>query len=379
MKRKSDGIDLVSAPAASSAVVTSKRPVVNGSSRKGVTRINHRELVRSGLKGAVDFNVVASWAGQPGLLESFPWLALTARNFDQYVIHKMSALWVPSAPTDTPGKVTIAPDYDALDPPPNSSIAVANYAQAKTFPVWHTVEIPLDVKALMGLGPRRFIRTGKVLNSDLKTYDTCNIFVCTQNFNDDEHTAGDLFIDYDIEFFSPEVPLGGIVATKRSYTDIFTLPSIPTLSVAVHAEPLDTFQPCADGTTSDLAALVQANNWEISADAVTLTCLLAGWYHIFRTSECVTSALTSGIGTFVNFIEAWASATNPVNVPFQNAYVVEDAFGVNGAQYVNTQDSYRYFAVGETVQTFAQVTQNNGTATGTLNLVNRRLLFELLA
>lgn len=372
--KKQNGVQMVSAPAASSAVVTSERPKINGSSRKGVTRIDHRELVRSNVKGGIDFNVSAVWAGQPGLSVSFPWLSKTASNFDQYLIHSMSAEWVPSAPTNTPGKVTIAPDYDALDAPPQSTVAVANYANAKTFPVWHNVVVPLDVKALMGMGPRKYIRTSKVLNSDLKTYDCCNVFVCTQNFTDVEHAAGDLFINYDIEFFAPEVALGGTASVARSYTDLFSLAERNVPVSTIHLESADTIEPF----NGDDGALVQANNWIVEADGVTLSCQMTGYYSFNRSTDCVTTGVTGGIGTFFNLLEGFGRNDASTNFPEAAAIVIEDAFGGNGAQLTNQNQSFRLFSAGDQIFSFPSIGQVN-TSGGTVLLTRRQLLISLLA
>jgi hypothetical protein len=69
--------------------------------------------------------------------------------------------------------------------------------------VWKNLELKLDVSALMGLGPRKFVRDS-VRAGDLKTYDAGFVVIATVT-GANTNTIGKLFVEYDIEFFTPQV------------------------------------------------------------------------------------------------------------------------------------------------------------------------------
>lgn len=210
------------APAALSKMMKSGSPKVRQSGDTG-TRVIHRELVLENVTGSMAFAVKSAIALNPGLPASFPWLSSVAKNYDQYRVHRLIAEWVPIAPSSTQGSVLLSPDYDATDPAPGSEQAAANHADSKSFSVWSTCTLQLDPNRLMGLGPRRFVRTGPVPYQDLKVSDVGNIFVSTNNFAADGTSAGKLYLSYDIEFFAPEVsnPQGAV--SKVQATDSFQI------------------------------------------------------------------------------------------------------------------------------------------------------------
>jgi hypothetical protein len=164
-------------------------------------RVQHRELVNSSVSGSATFAIQNSLALNPGLAATFPWLAPQAGQWEQYVVHKLSAIYTPLAPTSTAGTVTISPDYDASDPTPTSEIQLSDNYDTVEDSVWQDIVCLLDVGAMMASGPRKFVRPCQVAG-DIKTFDIGKLFVATNNGS--SAAVGKLWLDYDFEFFVPQ-------------------------------------------------------------------------------------------------------------------------------------------------------------------------------
>lgn len=199
-------------PTQSKAVQPQKGAVVSLSTRnqsiaprmvKSATsfRVSHRELVLSTVNGSTGFTTQAFIKLNPGLAVTFPWLAPQAQSWDQYRVHRCALEYVPTAPTSTAGEIFLSPNYDSSDPVPTTEAQAANNAGAVSDSCWQRIRLNLDVKAMMGLGPRKFVRPCNVAG-DIKTFDVGTVAVCSNNMTG-ATAVGKLYIDYDIEFFLP--------------------------------------------------------------------------------------------------------------------------------------------------------------------------------
>jgi hypothetical protein len=185
--------------AAYSHKMVSKQPYITGT--RNSKRVRHCEMVVPSVDGSTTFKVQNVLQLNPGL-QTFPWLATESKNWTQYTVHKLEAKWVPIAPTSTQGDVIICPNYNAQRPAPTTEQQAANNKDAVTESVWKSFVVPLDPIGMMGLAPRRFIRTSQV-SGDIKTYDVGKLFICTNN-ETGIAAVGKVFLEYDIEFFEPE-------------------------------------------------------------------------------------------------------------------------------------------------------------------------------
>jgi len=165
-------------------------------------RIRHRELIATTVAGSTSFVVQNVYSINPGLAASFPWLAPQAQQWEQYTVHGIRYIWVPIAPTSTAGDVYLVPDYDASDPTPTTETQASDNVDSVVDSCWQDIVCDLDPKAMMGLGPRRFIRPCAVAG-DVKTFDVGKFFLCTNN-EAGTSAIGKLFVEYDFEFFEPQ-------------------------------------------------------------------------------------------------------------------------------------------------------------------------------
>jgi len=174
---------------------------------KNSVRIKHRELVAN-LSGTADFAVALSLALNPGISETFPWLASQAYAWETYHFHNLKFCYYTRTGTNVPGSIILAPDYDASDLAPASELMVSNYEDMREDAPWKDVCSTLNESAMFSMGPRKFIRNGALpSNVDIKNYDVGKMHVCTI-----DGTAvpwGKLWVEYDVSLFTPAAPIGG--------------------------------------------------------------------------------------------------------------------------------------------------------------------------
>jgi hypothetical protein len=204
-------------------MVRSAAPRITSTARG--KRYSHRELVLSNVafpaSNEANFNLASSLFINPGLASTFPWLAPIAIQFEQYVFHRLTLEWIPIAPTSTQGDVYIVPVYDASGSPPTTETQAANNMGAVTNSVWKGFAVHCDPAGMRAGTTRKFVRD-RAVAGDLKTYDSGQIFVCTNNGNTASQAAGKLFVNYDVEFFVPNSDnlVGTLIPTATSQFDV---------------------------------------------------------------------------------------------------------------------------------------------------------------
>jgi hypothetical protein len=191
----------------------STSPKVTQKNGKSV-RIAHRELVNGSVSSNTIFSVSSTYALNPGLAATFPWLAPQAQQGEQYRCHKLRFDYVPIVPTSQAGDIMLVPDYDASDPPPTTETQALDNVGAVTDSVWANVCCDLDVPSMHALGPRRYVRPCNIAG-DIKTFDVGTMFICTNNVTTTP-TIGKLFVEYDFEFFTPQNSPSGATAPQQS-------------------------------------------------------------------------------------------------------------------------------------------------------------------
>jgi hypothetical protein len=190
-----------SAPVAKAIGQVSTTPkVFNG---KRMIRVVHRELV-STISGNTSFGVDQYYLN-PGLSTTFPWLSTIAGSFEQYKFIRLKFHYVTRAPTSYKGSILLAPDYDALDAVPSTEIAASQMDGAIEDSPWKEQTLVLNVQDMFPMGPRKYIRTGLISSTDLKTYDAGQVFVCAVSC-DDTSALGKLWVDYEVELHIPQNP-----------------------------------------------------------------------------------------------------------------------------------------------------------------------------
>lgn len=111
----------------------------------------------------------------------------------------------------TNGREYMAIDYDAADSAPTSSQQISSYWLSKDSAVWQQNEYVADVKDLQKFGIKRYMRYGALAaNLDIKTYDVGTFYMAAEDCADTSN-IGVLFVEYDVEFQTPQLDVSGII------------------------------------------------------------------------------------------------------------------------------------------------------------------------
>lgn len=183
-------------------------------------RVCHREfignVVASSTAGA--FNNI-SYALNPGMASTFPWLSTIAQNFDQWqpngIVVTYKSLSSSYSGTASLGAVVVASDYDVYDQPYSSKTEMENSqfcvsANCATDLV-HPVECNLNERFTRVLN----VRSGNVPTGDsARFYDLANLQVATVGATASQ-LCGELWISYDITFYKEQ--MGGLMGKSILY------------------------------------------------------------------------------------------------------------------------------------------------------------------
>jgi hypothetical protein len=204
-----------SAAAAYSTGNSGKAPNVTMS--KDSCRVIHRELLGnvSGVSTSA-FTISSTFALNPGIVATFPWLSNIAQNWEAYRFNKLRVCYYTRTGSNTAGSVIMVPDYDASDGSPISEQTASSYEDIQEDVPWKDITCTLRPGAMHSVGPRKFVRLGALsANQDIKLYDVGNLFICTV---DSAAAApwGKVWIEYDVTFYTPQLQSGGSTFTTVS-------------------------------------------------------------------------------------------------------------------------------------------------------------------
>lgn len=181
---------------------TGSRLVKN--SPKNEVRMSRREYI-------TDITPQAGWSVfklsiNPGDNFSFPWLSGVARNFEKYVINRLTIEYKTGQSSIIPGKIQMGPDFDPSDPSPMSKKELLTYTLACDGPVWQNFSLDIPKGYLMNQ-KKYYVRSHAEIVNDLKLYDACNIFIGSDANSTELSYLGEIWINYDITLYEPQAPL----------------------------------------------------------------------------------------------------------------------------------------------------------------------------
>lgn len=261
------------------------------SSRSGVQISRHREKERvATVSGSVAFSVSGNFALNPGLESSFPWLSGVAQRFERYSFDSLTVRYKNLKGTDTDGNVIISYDPDTLDGAPATAVAQTQSTAYVDGAPWRIFELKVPVTR-----DKRFVRSGPVVTSDLKTYDAGRIWVTTEGCADTS-AHGYLEFEYSVSLHEKQA---------SSATAVAAAPAVNQWNLAAA-------QAVGAGAVLNLAeaVLTQPNDPPTNV-AGTVTLVAAGWYKV---SACIQAAGATSCEIQVNgaslAIPCWLTASN---------------------------------------------------------------------
>jgi hypothetical protein len=146
-----------------------------------------------------------SYAVNPGIAATFPWLSTLADRYESYKFHKLHFVYETTKSASTNGSVQGLIDFDAADAAPTTKALFMGHANAVRAAVWQ--EFVFDARAadLHKFAAERFVRSGSLSsNLDIKTYDIGNFFIGAAGCADTS-SVGELYVEYDVEFRTPQL------------------------------------------------------------------------------------------------------------------------------------------------------------------------------
>jgi len=174
--------------------------------RTGGLRFSYREYLGDVLTSAVFVN--SSYSLNPGLIESFPFLAMIASCFNEYMFHGLVFYFKSTSGTAlnstnaAQGTIVMSTQMN----PDRPAFINKNEQETSQFSVsfkpgedcFHAVECNPTDRPMKTM----FLRDGIVPNNSLLAYDLGVFQISTQG-SQAVYTAGELWVAYDVEFFYP--------------------------------------------------------------------------------------------------------------------------------------------------------------------------------
>lgn len=211
----------------SNTILTGGMPVpqiVNSLDRGGII-VRHREFIAD-IPAATTFTL-KKFSLNPGLFETFPWLAQIAASFEQYKLRGMlfeyvstsSDALLSTAASTALGSVMMATDYDVADPSPADKRTMLNSEFASSSKPSNSFIHPIECKKSLTAQNILYTRNGQILpDFDLRLYDFANFYIATDGMQAATGNIGELWVTYEIEFFKQQYSFLGLTDHYRMTT-----------------------------------------------------------------------------------------------------------------------------------------------------------------
>jgi hypothetical protein len=146
---------------------------------------------------------IYSFQINPGLAETFTWLSMQARLWEEYRIVSMVFEWEPAVSANAAITCHAAIDYDSRDDDPSSVYVMSNFSTYHSWPARLPHRIAMDPVLANRAMPYHYVRNGTVSSTDIKTYDVAKLILCLEG--DALAHAGRIQVHYVVEFCSPTI------------------------------------------------------------------------------------------------------------------------------------------------------------------------------
>ena len=174
--------------------------------------ITHREFIGN-VEGSVNWAIVRSFALNPGLSPTFPWLSIQAQGWERYRFRRLQFRYLTRCGTNTAGSINLIPEYNPTVGGPISEEVACSYQNALEGSAWRDHLCVLNMKSMNAAAPGgKFIRSTTLPEGeDLGLYDSGNLFVGTSDATGGALNFGKLWVEYEVELLTPQMRPGGYV------------------------------------------------------------------------------------------------------------------------------------------------------------------------
>jgi len=299
-------------------------------STDGSIRVVHREPLGTQL-GYTNFTV-ASFAANPGLTATFPWLSKIAQNFETYKFNKLNVEFITSVGSNIGGSICIAPDYNSADGSPANIQQMEQYMDAWRDVCWENGVCRISPKGMGALGPMRYMRGAPLAsNLDIKTYDVCNIFVGTSGVVANASQIGEIWVSYDVDLCIPNAFIADVQEPDNAFgyvyssagTGISTTSAFGTASTAVGPLVItgvgnlitvvgatigDKYEIIYSGDATTVSAAIETSSTLVGCSANYVSQLFIS--NTGATSRMNVTATASTFSLTLQYTGTWATVTN---------------------------------------------------------------------
>jgi hypothetical protein len=368
----------VSAPSANGAVVkTTKADLKN--TRTGIC-VKHREYLMDVVHTDPDvFELLAFQSINPTNQILFPWLASIATRFETYKFKTLRFIYEPQCSTGSVGTVMMVVDYDASDQAPNDKTQMMAYKGAVRSPAWFAC---VNSSAITDLRKQKnyYVATSQQGGTEDPRFSNVGNFILAFQSESDAYTAGELYVEYDIELETPVLDkttasyvetFNAIVDSEASDWDTFTpIATLGTLGVVENFTDNDlyftfpstgTFQFIIYGSATPTASSTQNLLWSLVSLSANSS------VNFFSSFGTVWTASDQG----QTFVEVWGVNINDPDTILQLSPVVTGS-GLENISLTNTRFIITPIQSG-TLITDTVATSSEARFRRELRLVNSRL------
>lgn len=206
----------------------------------GAICISHREYITDIYGPTTAFNV-QSYALNPGLEGSFPWLSQLAANYEEYELiqcvytYRSTTTDIGTTTTGQCGTVIMATNYNPCNPPFSDKPSMMEYAHSMSCKTTESMDHGVECEDSKVAGDsQKYIRTTTVVsNQDLKTYDhgLFQLAVANSPAGFQNQPIGELWVYYTVMLRKPRlyVSLG-----KNIQVDEFMTPTTVARGLSVN-------------------------------------------------------------------------------------------------------------------------------------------------
>jgi len=174
--------------------------------------VSHREYITDIV--AANAFTLQSYAINPGLFATFPWLSAVAANFEEYRItgmifeYKTLSADYTTAASASLGFVVMASQYNVYNPIFPDKKTMENYEFSNSAKPSDSFIHPIECKRALNPVAEMYVRTGAVTQGDLRLYDLANFQIATGG-NSGTGILGELWVTFEVEFYKPKITGSG--------------------------------------------------------------------------------------------------------------------------------------------------------------------------
>jgi hypothetical protein len=186
-----------------SVPISKTRITGNSNTFKSFRLPRRREMLKT-ISLNQNFGISELCTINPGSISFSSWLTNIANCFESYKFHSLKFIYVPRCATTLGGSIYMVPDTNPKDPMPATAVQASQNERTKSASPWCEFEISLT-KEMLSKRKSYFCRKFDVIppGGDVDLYDTGNLFLLSEG-PVATASVGQLWVEYDIEFFTPE-------------------------------------------------------------------------------------------------------------------------------------------------------------------------------